>query len=52
MVWFYTVIAFTFAYWVLDGGGPESRFLIPRQFPDLAFPLQLNPGVSCAGLAP
>ena len=38
LVWFYTIIAFAFLYWGLDGGGPESRFLAPREFPDLAFP--------------
>ena len=43
LVWLYTIIAFSFLYWVLDGGGPESRFLSPPQFPDLAFPEQLNP---------
>jgi hypothetical protein len=51
-VWFYTIIAFTFVYWMLDGGGPESRFLAPPQFPDLAFPAQLNPGVAPPGWRP
>jgi hypothetical protein len=46
LVWFYTIIAFTFLYWVLDGGGPETRFLAPREFPELAFPAQLSPGRS------
>ena len=27
-------------------GGPESRFLAPLEFPNLAFPAQLNPGTS------
>jgi len=52
LVWFYTIIAFAFLYWVLDGGGPESRFLAPPQFPDLAFPEQLNPGISPPGWRP
>jgi hypothetical protein len=52
LVWFYTIIAFTFVYWVLDGGGPESRFLDPPQFPDLAFPAQLNAGVAAPGWRP
>jgi len=52
LVWFYTIIAFAFVYWVLDGGGPESRFLAPPQFPDLAFPGQLNPGVCPPGWRP
>jgi hypothetical protein len=52
LVWFYTIIAFTFLYWLLDGGGPESRFLAPREFPELAFPAQLNPGVAPPGWHP
>ena len=52
LVWLYTIIAFTFVYWVLDGGGPESRFLDPPEFPDLAFPAQLNPGVARPGWRP
>ncbi len=52
LVWFYTIIAFSFLYWSLDGGGPESRFLAPPQFPDLAFPAQLNPGVAPPGWRP
>jgi hypothetical protein len=52
LVWFYTIIAFAFLYWVLDGGGPESRFLAPREFPELAFPAQLNPGVAAPGWRP
>ncbi len=49
LVWLYTIIAFAFVYWVLDGGGPESRFLTPPRFPDLAFPEQLNPAVAPPG---
>jgi hypothetical protein len=49
LVWLYTIIAFAFVYWVLDGGGPESRFLTPPEFPDLAFPAQLNPGITRPG---
>ena len=52
LVWFYTIVAFAFVYWVLDGGGPESRFLTPPRFPDLAFPAQLNPGIAPPGWRP
>ena len=52
LVWLYTIVAFAFLYWVLDGGGPESRFLAPREFPELAFPAQLNPGVAPPGWRP
>lgn len=52
LVWLYTIVAFSFLYWVLDGGGPESRFLSPPEFPDLAFPEQLNPGVAPEGWHP
>src|SRR5271170_4695635 len=49
LVWAYTIVALAFVYWVLDGGGPESRFLTPPRFPDLAFPAQLNPGIAEPG---
>ncbi len=52
LVWLYTIIAFSFLYWVLDGGGPESRFLAPPEFLDFAFPEQLNPGVRPHGWRP
>ena len=52
LVWAYTIVAFAFLYWVLDGGGPESRFLAPPAFPGLAFPAQLNPGVAPPGWRP
>jgi hypothetical protein len=52
LVWFYTIIAFAFLYWALDGGGPESRFLAPSEFPDLAFPQQLSPQVAAPGWHP
>ena len=32
--------------------GPESRFLAPPDFPDLAFPEQLNPQVAPPGWRP
>jgi hypothetical protein len=37
-VWLYTILAFAFLYWVLDGGGPDVRLWAPPQFPHLAFP--------------
>jgi hypothetical protein len=52
LVWLCTIIAFAFLYWVLDGGVPESRFLAPLKFPDLAFPAQLNPGIAPPGWRP
>jgi uncharacterized membrane protein len=51
-VWIYTVIAFAFLYWQLDGRGPERRIWDPPEFPDLAFPQQLNPGVAPPGWRP
>ncbi len=52
LVWFYTIIAFAFLYWTLDGGGPESRFLAPPEIPDFAFPEQLNPQVAAPNWRP
>ncbi len=51
-VWLYVVLTFAFLYWVLDGGGPDARLWAPRQFPDLAFPEQLNPIVARPGWRP
>jgi uncharacterized membrane protein len=52
LVWLYTIISFAFLYWELDGGGPEARVVAPPEFPDLAFPQQLNPRVSRPGWRP
>jgi hypothetical protein len=51
-VWFYTIIAFAFLYWLIDGGGPEARIWNPPAFPELAFPEQLNPVVAPPGWRP
>ena len=45
-VWLYTIIAFAFLYWALDASGPHTRRLALPEFPDLAFPEQLNPRVA------
>jgi hypothetical protein len=45
-VWFYTILAFAFLYWLLDGGGPEERIWNRPAFPDLGFPEHLNPAVA------
>jgi hypothetical protein len=51
-VWLYTILAFAFLYWVLDGGGPDVRLWDPPEYPDLAFPEQLNPVVAVPGWRP
>jgi len=51
-VWLYTIIAFTFLYWVVDGGGPDARLWAPPESPQLAFPEQLNPVVAPPGWRP
>jgi len=51
-VWTYTILAFAFLYWVLDGGGPDARLWAPPRFPHLAFPEQLNPVVAPPGWRP
>jgi uncharacterized membrane protein len=51
-VWIYTILAFAFLYWMLDGGGPDARLWAPREFPNLAFPEQLNPVVAPPGWRP
>ena len=51
-VWIYTIIAFVFLYWLADGRGPEARIWDPPEFPDLAFPQQLNPNLAPPGWRP
>ena len=51
-VWLYAILAFAFLYWVLDGGGPDARLWAPPEFPNLAFPEQLNPTVAPPGWRP
>ncbi len=51
-VWLYTILAFAFLYWVLDGGGPNARLWAPPEYPHLAFPEQLNPVVAPPGWRP
>jgi hypothetical protein len=51
-VWVYTILAFAFLYFVLDGGGPDVRLWTPPAYPDLAFPEQLNPVVAAPGWRP
>jgi len=52
LIWVYVVIAFSFLYWELDGGGPEARARATPKFPDLAFPEHLNPHVARPGWRP
>ncbi len=52
VVWVYVIITFSFLYWELDGGGPEARARSTPEFPDLAFPEQLNPRVARPGWRP
>jgi hypothetical protein len=51
-VWLYTILAFAFLYGVLDGGGPDVRLWAPPEYPDLAFPEQLNPVCAAPGWRP
>jgi uncharacterized membrane protein len=51
-VWLYTILAFAFLYWILDGGGPDARLWAPPGYPHLAFPEQLNPDVAPPGWRP
>jgi uncharacterized membrane protein len=52
IVWVDTVLTFAFLYWELDGGGPGERVHRPSEYPDLAFPQQLNPRVRPPGWRP
>jgi hypothetical protein len=46
IVWISNNIAFALLYWELDGGGAAARVYGLPDYPDLAFPQQLNPDVA------
>ena len=46
LVWLNTIIAFTFLYWEIDGGGPVARAHRGAKYPDLAFPQHMNPDLA------
>ncbi len=46
LVWLGLFITFGFLYWELDLGGPGERAHVEREFPDLAFPQDLNPSIA------
>jgi hypothetical protein len=52
LVLVYVIITFSFLYWELDSGGPESRARADPDFPDFAFPEHLNAHVAKPGWRP
>jgi uncharacterized membrane protein len=52
LVWLETIIAFTFAYWELDAGGPAERAHRTARYPHLAFPQHMNPELAPTGWRP
>jgi uncharacterized membrane protein len=52
LVWIYIIITFSFLYWELDSGGPETRARKEPEFPDFAFPEHLNAHIARPGWRP
>ncbi|HSO98374.1 MAG TPA: hypothetical protein VLP43_05435, partial [Solirubrobacteraceae bacterium] len=52
LVWLETIIAFTFAYWEIDAGGPAARAHRTAEYPHLAFPEHMNPALAPPGWRP
>jgi len=52
LVWLETIIAFTFAYWEIDAGGPAARAHRTPKYPQLAFPEHMNPTLAPPGWRP
>ena len=46
LVWLNMIIAFTFVYWQVDGGGPAARVHRMAKYPALAFPEHMNPALT------
>jgi hypothetical protein len=51
-VWISNNIVFALLYWEVDGGGSVARALHPPEYPDLAFPQQMNPHLAPPGWRP
>lgn len=51
-VWISNNIVFALLYWEVDGGGSVARALHPPEYPDLAFPQQIEPRLAPAGWRP
>jgi len=52
LVWIGLIITFAFLYWELDRGGPGERAHDTSDYPDLAFPQELNPDLGRPGWHP
>jgi uncharacterized membrane protein len=52
VVWASNLIVFSLLYWELDSGGAAARVHRVREFPDFAFPQQLNPEIAPADWRP
>src|SRR4051812_30468162 len=46
LVWLNTVVAFTFLYWEIDGGGPAARAHRSAKHPDFAVVQHTNPALA------
>jgi hypothetical protein len=51
-VWISNNIVFALIYWEVDGGGSVARAMHPHDYPDLAFPQQMNPQLAPPGWRP
>jgi hypothetical protein len=52
LVWLNTIVAFTFLYWEIDGGGPVARARRGVKYPHFAFLQHLNPELAPADWRP
>ena len=52
LVWLNSIVAFTFLYWEVDGGGPVARAHPGTKYPDFAFVQQMNPTLAPPGWRP
>lgn len=52
LIWLGNCLIFGLLYWLLDSGGPYSRFMGERALPDFAFTQQLSPELAPPGWRP
>jgi hypothetical protein len=52
LVWLGNGLTFALLYWLLDSGGPLTRYRGERKFPDFAFSQQMSPELAPPGWRP
>jgi hypothetical protein len=52
LIWLGNLVVFSLLYWLLDSGGPYTRYQGEREYPDFAFTQQMSPELAPPGWRP